>query len=106
MSIPAEYLGYIINVGSIALMGWLLKRAINSLDDSIRDIRADLHALDQTDRQQGKDILEQSIRLRLAESGLARLVDRFEEFGKFMSRMGFKRSNDVKPKPPSDEGDT
>ncbi len=86
-----ELMGHIVELTALALVGFLLRRAIGNLDDSIKDLKADLHTLDLTDRAQGKDILEQGIRLRLLETGHARLSDRFDEFGKFLQAMGFKR---------------
>jgi len=96
--------GWIVQTAAIALVGFLLKRAIGDLDDSIRSIKIDLKALDNTDRSQAQAILELQIQskylneeLRQSKDALARLKERHEDFGRFLARMGFARSGNKMP---------
>lgn len=104
MNITPDQAAWLVQLGAIALVGFLLKRAINNLDDSIRDVKASLKALDTTDRDQGKAILELTIQAKFLlekihelEDRGQRFGDRLEEFGRFMSReLGFRRSDPPK----------
>ncbi len=68
-----------------------LRTGLLELKDIIKEVKSDLHALDQTDRAQAKDILDQGIRLRLVETTVGRLGDRFDDFGKFLQGLGFRK---------------
>lgn len=107
MTIPTDFAAYLVQLAAIALVGFLLKRSINNLDDSIRDVKAGLKALDTTDRDQAKYILEIQIQAKYLsekvhslEDALARLAEKFEEFGKFLARMGFARAGNKVPGKP------
>ena len=88
-AITPEIAAWLVQLAGLALVGFLLRRAISGLDESLRDIKAQLHALDSTDKAQGRDILEQGIRLRHAENQIGRMSDRQEDFGRFLQGMGF-----------------
>ncbi len=100
LELTGSQVGWVVQTLGIALVGWLLKRAINGLDESLRDIKAQLHLLDSTDKQQGRDILEQSIRLRHVEGAVARMDERHEQFGRFLQSRGFRRSDGDKGEGP------
>lgn len=93
LELSSAQVGWLVQTVVLALVGWLLKRAIAGLDESLRDIKAQLHVLDSTDKQQGRDILEQSIRLRHLENTVSRMDERHEQFGRFLQSLGFKRSD-------------
>ncbi len=104
MTLSPETVAYIVQIAAIALVGFLLKRAINNLDDSIRDVKASLKALDTTDRDQAKYILELQIqakylneKVRTLEDAQVRAAEKLEEFGKFLSRIGFQRAGNKVP---------
>lgn len=107
LELGPQQIAWIVQTGVVALVGWLLKRAISGLDESIRDMRAGLKALDTTDRDQAKQLLELNIQLKYAQEAihelkdsLARANEKQEQFGKFLSwKFGFKRHLDPKPEP-------
>lgn len=82
-----------------------IHKELSELKEVLRDMKADLRALDTTDRQQGREILELTVQYKYLQEyahtlkdEMKRLHDRFEEFGKFLSwKLGFKRSADPKP---------
>lgn len=99
-----QAIGWVVQTGLVALVGFLLRRAITSLDDQLRNINAKLGALDLTDREQAREILELKIQAKYlneelhgTKDQLARMSERHEEFGKFLSRIGFQRAGNKMP---------
>jgi predicted membrane chloride channel (bestrophin family) len=89
---PAQ-VSYIVSAAIVGLFLWLLKRAVSGIDNLLREMKAQLNVLEQTDKVQGQSILELSIRLRHVESQQGRQEDRQEQFGRFLQSMGFRRSD-------------
>lgn len=115
---PTEMLiGLAAQTGTVgALVKWLLTRAVQQLDDSLKslqtDVKAletDLKALDNTDRDQAKALLELKIQnaylleqIRQNKDELERVKEQHGEFGGFLASIGFKRSSGTAPTRPTE----
>lgn len=87
-----ELTGHLVELAALALVGFLLKRAINNLDDSLKDIKAQLTVLDQMDRAQGKDIVELKLQNTHLNNTVRRLEDRYDHIAGFLQSKGMRRS--------------
>ncbi len=64
---------------------WLL------LKDIIRDVKAELRSLMDTDKKQGQDILENSIRIRQVEHTQSRFEAWKDDVTGFFQKLGYRK---------------
>ncbi len=68
-----------------------LRNGLAELKDIIKDMRGELRSLADTDKQQGREILEGNIRIRQLESQVGRFETWKDDLTRFMQSLGFKK---------------
>lgn len=87
-AIPTVVVGLVI-----AVVGWLLARAIRGVDDKLDRLDGKVDILGKQDVEHSTALVELKVRVAQLEHRISQMDSRHEDFGRFLQTQGFRRAD-------------